>query len=122
MRDRFLIIVEGIADETFIRQYLFFFFFQKVPENFILRTNGKDNLKSTSAINRMRSMTDQGGINLVIFDADNDFEAKKASILKWKEENGLEFELFLLPNNKDKGELEDLLENIINPNNIIPCV
>ena len=123
MRDRFLIVVEGIADETFIRQYLFHLFGQKVPDNFILRTNGKDNLKSTSAINRMRSMTDQGGINLVIFDADNDFEVRKASILKWKEENGLEFELFLLPNNKDKGELEDLLENIINPNNrpILDC-
>lgn len=123
MRDRFLIVVEGIADETFIRQYLFHLFGQKVPDNFILRTNGKDNLKSTSANNRMRSMTDQGGINLVIFDADNDFEVRKASILKWKEENGLEFELFLLPNHKDKGELEDLLENIINPNNrpILDC-
>lgn len=100
MKDRFLIIVEGIADETFIRQYFHHLFDEKIPENYILKTDGKDNLKSTSAINRMRSMTDQGGINLVIFDADNDFEAKKASILKWKEENGLEFELFLLPNNK----------------------
>ena len=61
-------------------------------------------------------MTDQGGINLVIFDADNNFETRRASILEWKKQNGLEFELFLLPNNQDKGELEDLLENIINPN------
>ena len=123
MKDRFLIVVEGIADETFIRQYLYHLFGQKVPENFILKTNGKDNLKSSVAINRMRSMTDQGGINLVIFDADDDCEARRASILEWKEQNGLEFELFLLPNNQDKGELEDLLENIINPNNrpIMEC-
>ena len=123
MKDRFLIVVEGIADETFIRQYLYHLFGQKVPENFILRTEGKDNLKSSVAINRMRSMTDQGGINLVIFDADDDCEARRASILEWKELNGLEFELFLLPNNQDKGELEDLLENIINPNNrpIMEC-
>ena len=123
MKDRFLIVVEGIADETFIRQYLYHLFGQKVPENFILRTEGKDNLKSSVAINRMRSMTDQGGINLVIFDADDDCEARRASILEWKEQNGLEFELFLLPNNQDKGELEDLLENIINPNNrpILDC-
>ena len=123
MKDRFLIVVEGIADETFIRQYLYHLFGQKVPDNFILRTNGKDNLKSSVAINRMRSMTDQGGINLVIFDADNNFETRRASILEWKKQNGLEFELFLLPNNQDKGELEDLLENIINPNNrpIMEC-
>ena len=123
MKDRFLIVVEGIADETFICQYLHHLFGQKVPENFILKTNGKDNLKSSVAINRMRSMTDQGGINLVIFDADDDCEARRASILEWKEQNGLEFELFLLPNNQDKGELEDLLENIINPNNrpIMEC-
>ena len=123
MKDRFLIVVEGIADETFIRQYLYHLFGQKVPDNFILRTNGKDNLKSSVAINRMRSMTDQGGINLVIFDADNNFETRRASILEWKEQNGLEFELFLLPNNQDKGELEDLLENVINPNNrpILDC-
>ena len=123
MKDRFLIVVEGIADETFIRQYLYHLFGQKVPENFILKTNGKDNLSSSGAINRMRSMTDQGGINLVIFDADNNFETRRASILEWKKQNGLEFELFLLPNNQDKGELEDLLENIINPNNrpILDC-
>ena len=123
MKDRFLIVVEGIADETFIRQYLYHLFGQKVPENFILKTNGKDNMNSSGAINRMRSMTDQGGINLVIFDADDDCEARRSSILEWKELNGLEFELFLLPNNQDKGELEDLLENIINPNNrpIMEC-
>lgn len=123
MKNRFLIVVEGIADETFIGQYFQHIFGEKIPENYILKTNGKDNLKSTSAINRMRSMTDQGGINLVIFDADDDFEARRASMIKWKEENDLEFELFLLPNNKDKGELEDLLENIINPNNrpILDC-
>ena len=123
MKDRFLIVVEGIADETFIRQYLYHLFGQKVPENFIMKTHGKDNLKSSVAINRMRSMTDQGGINLVIFDADDDCEARRSAILEWKELNGLEFELFLLPNNQDKGELEDLLENIINPNNrpILDC-
>ena len=49
MKDRFLIVVEGIADETFIRQYLYHLFGQKVPDNFILRTNGKDNLKSSVA-------------------------------------------------------------------------
>jgi len=32
MKDRFLIVVEGIADETFIRQYLQHLFKKKTPE------------------------------------------------------------------------------------------
>ena len=65
----------------------------------------------------MRQNTDMGGINLVIFDTDEDIETRRAELLAIKEEFGVEFELFLLPNDKDAGALEDLLENIINPNN-----
>ena len=46
-----------------------------------------------------------------------DTESRRAELLAIKEEFSVEFELFLLPNNKDVGALEDLLENIINPNN-----
>ena len=62
-------------------------------------------------------MTANGGVNLVILDADKDIETRRAEILEWKRLNDLEFELFLLPNNNDAGALEDMLENIINPNN-----
>ena len=71
----------------------------------------------------MRAITDNGGTNIVIIDADNDIEARRSDVLSWKAENALEFELFLLPNNQDAGALEDLLERIINPNNrpILDC-
>jgi hypothetical protein len=65
----------------------------------------------------MKTMTDNGGTNIVIIDADKDIDARRSDILKWKQDNSLEFELFLLPNDKDAGALEDLLENIINANN-----
>ena len=65
----------------------------------------------------MRQNADLGGVNLVIFDADEDIETRRAELLAIKDEFGVEFELFLLPNDKDAGTLEDLLENIINPNN-----
>ena len=65
----------------------------------------------------MRKNTNQGGVNLVIFDADENPEARRKELLAIKDEFGVEFELFLLPNNKDAGELEDMLEQIINPNN-----
>ena len=71
----------------------------------------------------MRTNTANGGINIVIIDADTDIEARRADVLSWKQQHELEFELFLLPNNQDAGALEDLLENIINPNNhpIMDC-
>jgi hypothetical protein len=65
----------------------------------------------------MRSTTDNGGVNLVILDADTNIESRRNDVRAWKQQNGVDFELFLLPNNKDAGALEDLLENIINPNN-----
>ena len=68
-------------------------------------------------INQMNINSDNGGINLVIFDADTDTETRRSEILKWKQDNSLDFELFLFPNDKDTGALEDLLEQIINSKN-----
>ena len=126
---RFLIIVEGTADKKFFRDYYHHLFGELAPENSIIHT-GKDDdtgglnkLKSEEALQALRQNTDQGGINLVIFDADDDYEARRRELLTIKEEFGVEFELFLLPNDKDAGELEDMLENIINPNNqpVVDC-
>ena len=120
---RFQIIVEGDADKKFFEDYYHHVFGEKAPKGSITHpgkdgdTGGYQKLKSEDAIGLMRQNTDMGGINLVIFDADEDTESRRAELLVIKEEFGVEFELFLLPNNKDVGALEDLLENIINPNN-----
>ena len=115
MKERFHIIVEGLADLVFIEQYYRHLFGKPAPEGFIFKTDGKDNLPKFA--NQMRTMSANGGINLVIFDADEDIEARRKELLSIKEQFGIEFELFLFPNDRDKGALEDLLENIINPNN-----
>ena len=120
---RFLIIVEGDADKKFFRDYYHHLFGEQAPENSIIHpgkdgdTGGYSKLKSEEALQALRQNTDQGGVNLVIFDADDDCEARRKELLAVKEEFGVEFELFLLPNDKDAGELEDMLEKIINPNN-----
>ena len=120
---RFQIIVEGDADKKFFADYYHHIFGEKAPKGSITHpgkdggTGGYQKLKSEDAIGAMRQNTDLGGINLVIFDADEDIEARRAELLAIKEEFCVEFELFLLPNDKDAGALEDLLENIINPNN-----
>lgn len=121
---RFLIIVEGDADKKFFLDYFHHLFGEQAPKDSIIHS-GKDNdatggytkLKSEEALQAMRKNTNQGGVNLVIFDADEDAEARRKELLAIKEEFGVEFELFLLPNDKDAGALENLLERIINPNN-----
>lgn len=66
-----------------------------------------------------RQNTDEGGTNIVIFDADEEyngggFEKRRASLDILKKEAAIEFELFLWPNNKDDGDFELLLSKVIN--------
>ena len=117
MKDIFTIFVEGIADEVFFRQYLHHLYGVIVPNNRIQRLDGWTNLKGSTWQQRMRTNTANGGTNIVIIDADDDIDVRRSDILSWRQQHGLDFELFLLPNNKDKGALEDLLEKIINQDN-----
>lgn len=117
MKKEFNIFVEGVADARFIKQHIGHLFGDVVTDERLVILKGWDNLKTEASALRMRSMSANGGVNLVIVDADKDIDARRKEIQDWKQEHGVEFELFLLPNDKDAGTLEDLLENIINPNN-----
>ena len=123
MKDVFTIFVEGIADVVFIKQYVRHIFGVTIPDNRIEKLDGWTNLKGWTWQQRMRTNTANGGTNIVIIDADDNIDARRSDVLAWKQQHELEFELFLLPNDKDAGALEDLLENIINPNNrpIMAC-
>ena len=123
MMKSFNIIVEGEADAVFFRQYIRHLFGEKIPYERFVILGGLDKLKSEATVQRMRSMTDNGGQNLVFLDADRDFLSRCDEIEKWGFDNNMSFVFFLLPNNKDAGALEDLLENIINPVNrpILDC-
>lgn len=86
----------------------------------ILHTNGYTNLMDSPDapnIELMRANTDAEGKNLVIFDADTaenngGYDIRRAELLKRKKELGLEFELFLWPNNQSDGDVEVLMESI----------
>lgn len=131
MKKRFRIFVEGDADKKFLSDYYHHLFQERVPQYSINhtgdlkgdKTGGYKKLSDEINIREMRINTDQGGVNLVIFDADKDIEARRKELEAVKEQYHVEFELFLLPNNQDAGALEDMLENIINPNNrpILDC-
>ena len=120
---KFLIIVEGEADKKFMEDYYHHLFQTPAPKNSIIHTGGYKKLADEVILRQMQMNTDQGGVNLVIFDADDDYKTRWEELSSLKEQYGVEFELFLFPNNQDTGALEDLLENIINSNNrpILDC-
>ncbi|NOQ34689.1 MAG: hypothetical protein GQ569_02190 [Methylococcaceae bacterium] len=123
------IFVEGIADQKFIADYIEYIFNIKLKiDTDIIQTKGWTTIASDSGRNfrlEMERNTNDGGINLVIFDSDLDFKKRQIEINEFKVKYKLEFELFLFPKNNEHeaGELEDLLEKIINPNNqaILDC-
>jgi hypothetical protein len=114
MCDSVKIIVEGVADKKFLSDYISYLFpaFENVDQVIIV-SNGKDKIKQGLLRRQMEQHADKGGVNLVIFDADDDFAARKAALEKTRSEIGVTFELFLFPNNQENGTLENLLENII---------
>lgn len=121
--NKFQIIVEGTADKKFFEDYYRHLFRENAPDGSITlpikddKTGGYQKLFSENGINTIKEGMDYDATNLVIFDADDDIEARRRELLSIRDEYGVEFELFLLPNNQDAGTLEDLLEHIINPNN-----
>jgi hypothetical protein len=112
------IFVEGDADQKFIEDYLKILFPEGSPQEVDINpTRGWTHLKNDEILNPIRRAAANDEKTLVIFDADNDYEDRRNEILKIKEENDLDFDLFLFPNNQDIGDLESLLEQIINPKN-----
>ena len=121
MKEVYSIFVEGVADKRFVEQLIKFVFDADVPPGSVIVTQGYASLTKSSKIqtysNLMKRTSDEGGVNLVIFDGDNDIESRRMQLLDWKKANNVDFELFLLPDNTRNGELEDLLVQIINPAN-----
>ncbi len=120
------IFVEGDADKRLLEQLLDYLNLSD-SQGKVIKTNGYTNLLSEKTeglyLNEMLRTSANDGVNLVIFDADTDFKKRESELLEWKEKHRVNFELFLFPNNEEQGELEDLLERIINPENqpVINC-
>lgn len=121
MKETYQIFVEGIADKRFIEQLVESIFNEPVPSGFVIKTEGCSKLTSPTTeqtfINEMKRTTADDGVNLVIFDADTNCEKRRKELLDWKRRSQVDFELFLFPDNINNGELEDLLQGIINPEN-----
>lgn len=111
------IFVEGIADKKFISDYLKYLEIEYISEKDIIDMGGINQISNFK--HEFKRNTDNGGVNLLIVDADNDFEKRKTEIEEIKSKEKLEFDYFIIPNNCNAGTLKNLLENIINPENKI---
>jgi len=86
----------------------------------IVHTGGFTNLVDSDKmpnVEIMRANSDEEGINLVIFDSDTKannggFEDRRDYLIKRRNEHGLDFELFLWPDNASDGDVEMLMESI----------
>ena len=86
----------------------------------IIHTGGFTNLLDSDSmpyVGLLRANTDDGGMNLVIFDADTDknkggFTVRREYLLTKRDQLDLKFDLFLWPNNREDGDVEVLMESI----------
>ncbi len=126
---QYLILVEGVADQQFLIHYLRHLYGFDFKEGIVNKDvyealnvtlrymNGISQLRSHTFINEIQKTEDDGGKVLVVVDADSDYQRQKEDILRWRNTQHFSFDLFLFPNNSDNGELESLLERIINNQN-----
>jgi hypothetical protein len=121
--------VEGKADQKFLADLLKIWFgltFHPKTYNFrdevrkidirIQDLGGKSTFLTEKISSLLIQNKDQGVQNIVILDAD-DIVTQRTHLDEVKAKLGLEFPFFLLPDNNSNGELENLLEQIINPLN-----
>lgn len=142
-----IVVVEGKTDKNFLIAYLEFLEkgahskYLKTEDKNILVSGGKDGLKNnddsddntkdSNVSTKIKKRIQEGEKILIIFDADNNYEESKQNIEKQLKELfkelGVEakekenYDIFLMPNNKDKGTLEDLFEKIAKCKDVLKC-
>lgn len=120
------IYVEGIADQKFIADFISFHYNvsmikvkfkdgKQIKNENLIDIEGKDSLHAVTPLLKINSAKNIS--NIIIFDADDNIESRRKELRDFKNENDVEFDFFLFPNDKDNGELEELLVNIINSEN-----
>lgn len=83
----------------------------------IIAVGGKDKLFNATNTNLMAVNTLEGGRNVVIFDADSEsncggYSTRSGEILSERGRKGVDFELFLMPNNSEDGDFETMIDAI----------
>lgn len=114
----FKIFVEGKADLKFLQDYINENFGKMLTEsNDFIITGGFEKLFDDKNITALQKNAHNEIRNIVIFDTDGNYAKKIEYLDENKERYKVDFDLFLLPNNKDTGNLEALLLQMANYEN-----
>jgi hypothetical protein len=112
MKKQVKFFVEGKADVKFIKDYLTFLGVIVDTDFVIIGSNNEAAIQNR--LNDFQRSTLNENTNLLIFDADGSKADTETELERIKAKLGIDFELFLFPNHVDRGNLETLLEEIIN--------
>ena len=115
------IFVEGKADSKFVGDLVKEWFNYSLKSGVeIQETEGKDSLKKFA--HQFQKSTDQGLINLLIFDANGNYQARVKELIVERQALKIQFEVFLFPNNEERGDLETLLRRIARNEAVFGCI
>ena len=107
--------VEGKADEKFVRDFLNHLNFSLSEEAIVIASIDGGVTKLPKIQSLLSSFKNQGATNLLILDANGDFDSCCDKVEKEKAK-AIPFafdDYFLLPNHRDSGCLETLLESVV---------
>lgn len=113
------VIVEGEEDLAFIQAFLQTRFPQTWQYAKLIATHSKTKIPKIKQ--NLQEMTDQGLANLLVFDADADFALRQQELDAEKNTLGVDFEIFLFPDNQHNGQFETLLRQIAKNQAFFAC-
>ena len=120
MNKKYFILVEGKADKKFLEDYIKHHY-NNFNKNIIIEPNNNNSFNENK-ITHIKKYIDDNHKLIVIFDADNDIQNSIAKIKDNLTNYNLNDEdIFLFPNNKDNGNLENILINIAVRKEIMDC-
>jgi hypothetical protein len=144
MNKNVLIFCEGVTDQIFIADCLEIFYSVKVnreekkakkikmtfESGRIEDIEGCNKLKMPIYLDALKDNSENGGTNLVIFDADekgrgnNSFVNAIQSLSDIKKNHQVNFDFYLWPNNCGDGEIENLIRQLIQPSRepVMNCI
>jgi len=118
------VIVEGEADKKFLIDFIKHCFEHTLTDEDFIMAEG-NLLEKPARANSIQKNTIQGGINIIILDANGDIEETRQRVANEIVTHQLQIDnQFYFPNNTDTGNLETLLRNIVNSEreNIFNCI
>lgn len=139
MGKRGFILVEGVADIIFIRDFINIYYGYRsegnISNNILVLKDEQDNEmiifaiggKNPDANNILKLEQEYNKFKpsyfVVIFDADDNITQSRENIIEniCKKQNIEEKQVYLFPNNQDIGDLECFLEKIVKENRILKC-